>query len=517
MSGTGIAGEQWDIVIVGAGSAGCALAARASEDPNRTVLLLEAGPDYPDPNRTPFDLVNGHNNSYTAHDWRLDYQPTPERRVAFPRGRVVGGSSAVNTAIALRSLPEDHQEWADAGNTDWAWDNVLPAYRRMERDLDFGDAPYHGDAGPITIRRHPHRELLPQHQAFLETARLLGYPDCPDANAPDSWGSGPQPMNKLGRLRVSCAVGYLSPARIRPNLTVRARTLARRLVCEGGRCTGVEVETDGAVEVLRARLVVLAAGAVHSPALLLRSGLGPREEVERHGIHLLAETPGVGRNLSDHPALAVVCTLKEGVRVDFDQPIIQTILRYTAPGSEKRNDLQIEQISFAGRRGGPAMFSIAAVLEYQYGRGELRLASADPHAAPLIDNRFCQDERDASRLAGCLRDALAFAETGPTAEMIQAVTFPDPKRGGDDATFAALARRLAGSGFHPSATARMGPAGDPLAVVDQHGCCHFQDGLVVADASILPFVPRANTNLSAILVGEMVGEWLRTEPGRYGL
>ena len=347
--------EVWDIVVVGAGSAGSAIAARASEDPNRTVLLVEAGPDYPDLARTPFDLVNSHNNSYRDHDWGLKYEPTRGRQVVFPRGRVVGGSSAVNTTIALRSLPGDHAEWADAGNPEWAWDKVLPAYKRMERDLDFPDAPYHGDAGPITIRRYPTDELLPQHQAFLDTARDLGYPDCPDANDPESWGSGPQPMNKLGRLRVSCAVGYLAPARIRPNLTIRPETLVHRVISENGTCTGIEAENAaGEIERIEARLVVLAAGAVMSPAILMRSGLGPATELERHGIDVVTDVPGVGQNLSDHPAMSVVCAVKDGVTVDFDEPIIQTILRYTAEGSVKRNDLQIEQISFAGRPGGPA-------------------------------------------------------------------------------------------------------------------------------------------------------------------
>lgn len=512
-----MATEEWDILIIGAGSAGSAIAARASEDPNRTVLLLEAGPDYPDISQTPFDLVNSHNNSYRDHDWKLNYQPTRGRQVPFPRGRVVGGSSAVNTTIALRSIPEDHEEWADAGNTEWAWDRVLPAYRRMERDLDFPAASYHGDAGPITIRRYPPAELLPQHQAFLDTARTLDYPDCPDANAPDSWGSGPQPMNKLGRLRVSCAVGYLAPARIRPNLAIRADTPVRRLICEKGRCVGVEVETRQGVERIRARLVVLSAGAIMSPTILLRSGIGPGKELERHGIELVANAPGVGSNLSDHPALSVVCTVKKGVDIDFDEPIIQTILRYTAEGSEKRNDLQIEQISFAGRPGGPPMFSIASVLEYQYGRGELRLTSADPGAAPLIDNRFCEDDRDADRLVRCFRDTLAFATTGSLAGMVDTVTFPDPNRPTEDASLKALCRKFAGSGYHPSGTVKMGPVRDPMAVVDQFGCSHFQDSLVVADAAILPSVPRANTNLSAILVGEMVGEWLRTTPTRYGL
>ena len=513
-----MAAEHWDIIIVGAGSAGSAIAARASEDPNRTVLLLEAGPDYPDISQTPFDLVNSHGNSYHDHDWTLRYQPTRGREVAFPRGRVVGGSSAVNTCIALRSIPEDHEEWVAAGNSAWAWDKVLPAYRRMERDLDFPDAPYHGDAGPITIRRYPPAELLPQHQAFLDTARTLDYPDCPDANAPDSWGSGPQPMNKLGRLRVSCAVGYLSPARIRPNLTIRANTHVRRVLTSNGACTGVEVQNDeGEQQVLNAHLVVLAAGAIMSPAILLRSGIGPRDELERHSIETVAEAPGVGRNLSDHPALAVVCTVKDGVAIDFDEPIIQTILRYTAKGSEKRNDLQIEQISYAGRLGGPAMFSIAAVLEYQYGRGELRLSSADPDALPIIDNRFCEDERDSSRLVGCMKDTLEFSRTGALADMIDAVTFPDPARGIDDGSLTDLCRKFSGSGFHPSGTVKMGPARDKDAVVDQYGCCHFQDSLVVADASILPSVPRANTNLSAILIGEMVGEWLRINASHYGL
>ncbi len=509
--------ESWDIIIIGAGSAGCAIAARASEDPNRRVLLLEAGPDYPDIKATPFDLVNSHNNSYTDHDWELAYEPVRKRRVPFPRGRVVGGSSAVNTCIALRSLPEDHAEWAEAGNTDWAWDNVLPAYRRMERDLDYGQAPYHGDAGPITIRRYPPAELLPQHQAFLDTARDLGYPDCPDANDPESWGSGPQPMNKLGRLRVSCAVGYLAPARIRPNLTIQADSLVHRLICENGRCVGVEVEHNGQVSEIRAKLVVVSAGAILSPAILMRSGIGPAAELARHGIDLVADAPGVGRNLCDHPALAVVCAAKDGVRVDFDEPIIQTILRYTAAGSDKRNDLQIEQISFAGRRNGPALFSIAAVVEYQYGRGELRLSSADPHAIPVVDNRFCEDDRDADRLVSALKDAMAFTRTGALADMIDSVTFPDPARPDDDESLKALTRKLSGSGYHPSGTVKMGPASDPMAVVNQHGCCHFQDGLVVADAAILPSVPRANTNLSAILVGEMIGEWLRLTPGRYGL
>ena len=507
--------SHYDVLIVGAGSAGSAIAARASEDPNRTVCLVEAGPDYPDLGRTPDDLVNSHNNSYTAHDWGLSYQPTQGRDQPLPRGRVTGGSSAVNTTIALRGMPEDYDEWADAGNPAWAWSEVLPAFCRLERDLDFGAEPYHGDAGPITIRRYPPGEMLPAHAAFLDAADRLGYPACADANAPDGSGAGPHPMNKLGRLRVSCAVGYLAPARIRPNFTLLAERHVVRLVVDQRRCRGVELLHNGETERLTADVVVLAAGALMSPAILLRSGIGARDQVEALGVPLVADLPGVGQNLSDHPAISVVCQVKPGVEIDHDQPIIQSILRYTAPQSDKRNDLQIEQLSFAGKRGGPGLFAVAAVLEYQYGRGQLTLPDADPFSAPTIESRFCEDTRDLDRLVTCFEDTLSFVRASPLADMIEQVTFPDAARGQDRASLAALCRRFAASGYHPCGTAKMGAATDPAAVVDQYGRCHGVEGLVVADASIMPSVPRANTNLTCIMIGEMVGEWLRTAPERY--
>lgn len=501
-----------DLVVIGAGSAGAVVAARVSEDPRRTVLLLEAGPDYPRLDETPFDLVNSHNNSYTAHDWGFSYTPTAAgRTVAFPRGRVTGGSSAVNTCIALRGMPEDYDYWAGLGNPMWRWENVLPAFCRLERDLEFGEQPYHGDAGPITIQRYRHEELTLAHQAFLEASSALGYPDCPDANDPGSWGAGPHPMNKIGRLRVSTAIGYLAPARARPNLRIQGDTFTRRLVVENGRVVAVEVEHAGETKLVRGGHFVLSAGAIQTPAILMRSGIGPKAELARLGIELVADVSGVGANLSDHPALAVACTVRDPAIIDFDQPIVQTILRYTAPGSEHRNDLQIEQFSFSPRGDGRHAFAIAAVLEHAYGTGTLRLASADPHAGPLIEQHFCEDERDLRRLAACYRDTLAFTRQAPLKDLIEDVIFPNPELPLDDDTLHMLLRRFAASGFHPCGTAKMGPAHDPTAVCGEDGRLHALGGLTIADASIMPTVPRANTNLTSIMIGELLGEHLRRE------
>ena len=509
---------DYDVLIIGAGSSGCVIAARLSENPNLQVALVEAGPDYADLAQTPFDLINSHNNSYTDHDWGFQYQPTQQRLDRFPRGRVVGGSSAVNTTIALRGMPEDYNEWAEVAGGEWSWSNVLPAFKRLERDLDFPDAPYHGDSGPISIRRYPPSELVPQQQAFLDTALALGYPYCADANDPDGYGAGPHPMNKLGRLRISAAIGYLAPARLRSNLHVHGQTLVRRLLFSGKRCSGVEVENAaGAVSQINARLVVVCAGALMSPSILLRSGIGPRAELDKLGVDCVADRPGVGKNLSDHPALGVLCDVQAPAVIDFDQPIIQTILRYTGQNSDKRNDLQIEQISFAGRPGGPPQFLLAPVLEYQFGRGELTLTSADPHAAPIVSNRFCEDDRDARRLAECMLDTLAFTRTGALADMITGVRFPDPNRGQTIEDLEVLCRRFSGSGYHPCGTAKMGAPEDAMAVVDGRGRCFEVEQLVVADASIMPAVPRANTNLTCLMIGERIGEWLRTQPSEYGL
>ena len=503
----------WDVIVVGAGATGAVIAARASEDPNRTVLLVEAGPDYARPADLPQDLRDGHDNSYVDHDWRLRHTSVAERDDPFPRGRVTGGSSAVNTTIALRGIPADYDHWAELGNPEWAWRNVLPAFNRLERDLDHGAEPYHGDSGPISIRRWKPDELVPTQAAFLEAAEAFGFPPCEDVNAPDAVGAGVMAMNKLGRLRISTAMGYLSAARYRDNLTIMADTLTVRVVIEQGRAVGIETESG---EVLRGDLVVLSAGAIHTPGVLVRSGVGDKDELDGLGIDTMAEVPGVGANLSDHPALFVLLRPKFPEFCARDLPLVQTICRYTSRGSDSPLDVNIELMTRTGRDTDSPMFMLAPSLEQVDGRGTLRQSSADPNSAPMIMQHFGENKRDIERHVNALEDALALAYQAPLAEFIEAVTFPDDARR-SRADLERLASRVSASGYHPSGTAKMGPSDDSMAVVDQYGRCHAVDGLVVADASIMPTVPRANINLSSIMIGEMVGEWIRTEPARYGL
>ena len=509
---------MYDVIIIGAGSSGSVLANRLSEDPNRTVLLIEAGPDYVEPKTLPFELINSHRNALKDHDWGLGYAPTQSQQSKLPRGKVTGGSSAVNTTIALRGLPEDYNTWADAGNPGWDWEAVLPHFKRLERDLDYGETDDHGDAGPISIRRYPKSEMTPVHQAFLADADTLGYPECPDANAPQSTGAGPQPMNKLGRLRISCAIGYLAPARFRPNLTVLANTSAQRLLFEKKRCIGVEiVSPEGSTQRVFGKLNIVSAGSLLTPTLLMRSGLGPPDMLAAFGIELIESEPFIGQNLCDHPAISVVCLAKPGCTIDHDAPIIQTILRYTTDGAEHRNNMQIEQLSYAGNSNGPARFAIAACLEYQYGRGSLALTGPFAKDLPMISNHFCEDQRDLSALVKGLKDALAFTQQPALREMIDPVSFPDPNRGSKDSDLAALIQRFAGSGYHPCGTVKMGPKEDPCAIVNSSGQMHRCDGLVVADASIMPEVPRANTNLSTIMIGEKISQDINRNPSSFGL
>lgn len=499
-----------DTVVVGAGSAGAVIAARATERSDNEVLLLEAGPDYPDAAGVPADLVDGSRNSMRAHDWGYRHRPMPAQvAFEFPRGRVVGGSSAVNTCVALRGQPYDYDEWAALGLPEWSWQHCLPAFKRIETDLDVRNE-WHGAEGPVPIRRHAPGELVPWQAAFLEACAELGFPAAYDANDPTTTGYGPHAMNKVEGRRMSAAHCYLTPeVRRRPNLRLRAGVLARRVLFEGRRAVGVEIEADGRVERVGARRVIVSAGALNTPGLLLRSGVGPRAEVERLGVEPVADVPALASRLLDHPGAAIFLVPRWGLS-KVTHPLLQTVLRYGSRGSPyPRNDMQLQPGSFLPLPPlSLPLVTLACCVGKPRGRGTLRWTSADPRAKPRVDSNVLDHDEDRTRAVEALEMARACVHTRA---MRGLVTFLWPLDSvlRDRARLRDWIASSCGSGYHPSGTVPMGPDGSPDAAADGRGRVRGVERLVVADASLMPTIPSSNTNLPTLMIGERFGEWAR--------
>jgi 5-(hydroxymethyl)furfural/furfural oxidase len=558
---------RFDFVIVGGGSAGCVLANRLSASGRHTVGLFEAGPDTP-PDAVP-DVIADSYPGLSYFDPRFHWQdlrvytrsPRLNTGASKPskleQAKVMGGGSSINGQFAIRGMPADYDAWAAMGLPGWDFEGLLPYFKRLERDLDF-DGPLHGRDGPLPIRRLFPKDWAPFTKAALAALEAQGYPYRPDINdgsLPD--GCFPLPLTNENDRRVSTALGYLSrEVRARKNLTIVPHAHVRQLLTEGRRVTGIEVDVGGTTHTVAAGEVIVSSGALHSPAILMRAGIGPAGHLRHLGIEVVADVPGVGENLTDHPHISIGTHLRPAARLPAGQRRhIFMGLRYSS-GVEgcTPGDMLLMPANRTGWHPlGKRMGSLGVCVNKSYSQGTLRLASPDFRAEPVIDLNLAADGRDLKRLveafkliyrtiespdvkaattmwflAGYTDEVRAMSVRKPsnwlktaaaaflfdasplTRDWLYRNRFGPAERlhamARDDEAIADWVKSTVWSGWHVSGTCRMGGDDDPTAVLDGHLRVRGVEGLRVVDASAMPSICSANTNITTIAIAEKASD-----------